>query len=329
MNTVAEMSGSRQEPPTKPLDQSTVQARTLRELVWRRFRSDRLAIVALVTIVVIVFCAIFAAQVVGLVGGRPPNQGSTKYLNEFGAPTGPTSVNIFGVDTLGRDIFSRVIYGARMSLLIAFLATAIGVCVGTAAGTVAGYYGGWIDSALSRTLDVALAFPLLLLAFGLSASCGTGNGCVGGTIQPGVGLVVGLLALASFPYVARLIRGQVLSIRSKEFVEASKAIGSSNRRIIFTHVLPNLIGPILVYATFMVPTNILLEAGLSYLGVGIQPPTASWGSMIAEASSVFRTAWWFMLFPGIALLITVLAFNLVGEALHDAIQPNRSRNGRG
>jgi peptide/nickel transport system permease protein len=274
-------------------------------------------------IIVIVLCAILAPEIVQLVGARPPDQESTAYMNQYGAMTGPSGHNLFGVDPLGRDIFSRVLYGARTSLIIAFAATAIGVCFGTLFGMLAGYYPR-ADMAVSRVLDLALAFPLLLLAFGLASACGTGSGCVGGAVRPGVPLVIGLLALASFPYVARLVRGQVLSIRRQEFIESARAIGTSNRRIMYSEILPNLLGPLLVYSTLMIPTNILLEAALSYLGVGVQPPTPSWGSMIADASNTFTVAWWYLVFPGVALLITVLAFNLVGDALRDALLPRRS-----
>jgi peptide/nickel transport system permease protein len=192
-------------------------------------------------------------------------------------------------------------------------------------GMVAGYYRGWVDTLLSRLTDVLLAFPILLLGLGLASACALGNGCLGGLIRPGLSTVIFVIALASWPYFARIIRGQVLSLREREFVEASRSIGASNLRIIVREVLPNLVAPIIVYTTLIIPTNILFEAALSFLGVGVQPPTASWGQMIAEAVGIFDTAWWYMLFPGLALLLTVLAFNLVGDGLQDALNPKAAR----
>jgi peptide/nickel transport system permease protein len=175
---------------------------------------------------------------------------------------------------------------------------------------------------LSRIMDVQLAFPVLLLAIGLGAACSL-KGCFGGVLQPGLPVVIFVIALAQWPYMARIIRGQVLSLREKEFIEAAKSLGASDRRIIFREILPNLVAPIIVYSTVLIPTNILFEAALSFLGVGVQPPTPSWGAMISEATSIFDIAWWFMLFPGLALLFTVLAFNLLGDGLQDALNPRR------
>ena len=174
-------------------------------------------------------------------------------------------------------------------------------------------------------MDVLLAFPILLLGIGLASACSLGNGCLGGLIKPGLTVVIFVIALAAWPYIARIIRGQVLSLREKEFVEAARSLGASNTRIVFREILPNLVAPIIVYTTLIIPTNILFEAALSFLGVGVQPPTASWGQMIADAVGIFDTAWWYMLFPGIALLLTVLAFNLVGDGLQDALNPRTAR----
>nr|MDQ4040614.1 ABC transporter permease [Actinomycetota bacterium] len=184
---------------------------------------------------------------------------------------------------------------------------------------------GWVDTVLSRLMDVLLAFPILLLGIGLASACALGDGCLGGIVQPGLTTVIFVIALASWPYVARIVRGQVLSLREREFVEASRALGSSNLRIMRVEILPNLIAPIIVYTTLIIPTNILFEAALSFLGVGVQPPTPSWGQMIADATSIFDTAWWYMAFPGLALVLTVLAFNLVGDGLQDALNPKSAR----
>ena len=171
-----------------------------------------------------------------------------------------------------------------------------------------------------------LAFPVLLFGLGVATACSGENGCLGGLIQPGLSVVVAIIVLANTPYVARIIRGQVLSLREKEFVEASRSLGAGNGRIMFRDILPNLVAPIIVYSSLFIPANILLEAALSFLGVGVQPPTPSWGDMLSDAVSNFDTAWWFMFFPGMALLLTVLAFNLVGDGLQDALNPKGSQS---
>ena len=198
--------------------------------------------------------------------------------------------------------------------------------IGVTMGMIAGFYRGWVDTVIARVIDVLLAFPVLLLGLGLASACSTKDGCLGGALEPGLTVVITIIVIANWPYVARIIRGQVLSLREKEFVEASKSLGASNRRIIFREILPNLVAPIIVYTTLFIPANILLEASLSFLGVGVQAPQASWGAMLSDASSIFDTAWWYMLFPGIALLFTVLAFNLVGDGMQDALNPKSSRS---
>jgi len=172
-------------------------------------------------------------------------------------------------------------------------------------------------------IDVVLAFPILLLGLGLAAACSGADGCVGGLVQPGLPVVIMVIAIINWTYIARIVRGQVLSLREKEFVEAARSLGASNRRIIVREVLPNLVAPLIVYSSLLIPANILLEAALSFLGVGVGGGTPSWGGMISEATSLFPDAWWFMLFPGLALLFTVLAFNLVGDGLQDALDPRR------
>jgi peptide/nickel transport system permease protein len=304
---------------------AAIEARTPLELFWRRLREDKVSMVALVFIVVLVLIAIGAPLIVKLVGARPPNQQGTQYLDAFGTPTGPTRTNIFGVDELGRDVFSRVLYGARVSLEVAVVATGIAVVIGVVIGMTAGFFRGWVDTVLSRIMDVVLAFPILLLAIGLASACSLGRGCLGGAIKPGLPVLILVIALASWPYIGRIIRGQVLSLREKEFIEASRSLGASNSRIIFRELLPNLVAPIIVYTTLVLPTNVLFEAALSFLGVGVQPPTSSWGQMIASAVPIFDSAWWYMVFPGVALVLTVLAFNLVGDGLQDALNPRADR----
>jgi peptide/nickel transport system permease protein len=302
-----------------------IAARSPLELFWRRIRDDKVALGAAIFILVLIVAAIFAPLIIKLVGTTGPTEQNPKTLDSFGTPTGPSGAHIFGVDQLGRDVFSRVVYGARVSLEVALVSTGIAVVIGTVMGMVAGFYRGWIDTVLSRLMDVLLAFPILLLGIGLASACALGNGCLGGLIKPGLTTVIFVIALAAWPYFARIIRGQVLSLREKEFVEASRSLGASNSRIIFREILPNLVAPIIVYTTLIIPTNILFEAALSFLGVGVQPPTASWGQMIADATGIFDTAWWYMLFPGVALVLTVLAFNLVGDGLQDALNPKTGR----
>jgi peptide/nickel transport system permease protein len=272
-----------------------------------------------------VMAAILAPLIIKLMGIPGPNVQNPKALDEFGTPTGPSADHPFGVDTLGRDVFARVLYGARVSLEVAIIATALSVTIGVIVGMTAGYYGSWIDTALSRLIDVLLAFPILLLALGLASACSLGNGCLGGLVKPGLTVVIFVISFVSWTYIGRIIRGQVLSLREREFVEASASLGASNRRILFREILPNLVAPIIVYSTLIIPQNILFEAALSFLGVGVQPPNASWGAMIADATSIFDTAWWYMLFPGAALLLTVLAFNLLGDGLQDALNPKTDR----
>ncbi|HTN24690.1 MAG TPA: ABC transporter permease [Solirubrobacteraceae bacterium] len=304
-----------------PAAAGAIAARSPLELFWRRLRADRVALGALIFIGLLVLVAVLAPLVVKLAGAPAPNVRSTDALDPtFGSATGPSADHLFGVDNLGRDVFSRVIYGARVSLEVAILATGSAVVAGVVVGMLAAYHGGWVDTVISRTLDVLLAFPILLLGIGLASACSLGDGCLG-LIQPGLGVVVVVIAIATFPYIARIIRGQVLSLREKEFVEAARSLGASDRRIIFRQILPNLVAPIIVYTTLVLPQNILFEAALSFLGVGVQPPQASWGQMISDASAEFEDAWWFMFFPGAALVLTVLAFNLVGEGLEDALHP--------
>ena len=300
---------------------AAIAARSPLELFRRRLRHDRVALAAAGFIVFLVFCAVFAPLIVKLVGVTGPTHQNPHALDSFGTPTGPSSSHPFGVDQLGRDVFARVLYGARVSLEVAIVATAISVLIGVTLGMIAGYFRGWIDTGISRVIDVLLAFPILLFGIGLASACSLGNGCLGGLIKPGLTVVIFVIAFVNWTYIARIIRGQVLSLREKEFVEASRSLGASNRRIIFRELLPNLVAPIIVYSTLVIPQNILFEASLSFLGVGIQPPDASWGQMLADATSIFDTAWWYMLFPGAALLLTVLAFNLLGDGLHDALNP--------
>ena len=302
---------------------SGIAARSPVQLFWRRLRRDKLAMVALAIVVLMVVMGVFAPLIVKALGLPDPQTQNQQLLGDFGEPSGPSAAHWMGVDERGRDVESRVIYGARVSLTVAFVSTALIVIVGVAAGLVAGYYRGRLDAALSRGMDLFLAFPVLVLALGLGVACADGCVKVGGTslIQPGLMVVIFVIAITGWPYMARIIRGQVLSLREREFVEASRSLGASDRRIIFREILPNLVAPIIVYATVLVPQTILAEAAFSFLGVGIDAEKASWGAMISDATSIFDEAWWFMFFPGVALLLTVLAFNIVGDGLQDALNP--------
>jgi peptide/nickel transport system permease protein len=301
-----------------------IAARSPLQLFWRRLRRDRVAMVSLGFIVLLVVVAIAAPLVVALLGLPGPYVQNSNLTNAFGSPLGPSLAHPFGVDQLGQDVMSRVIYGTRVALEVGILGTALATLIGVVVGLLAGFYRGWVDTVLSRFTDVVLSIPVLLLGLGVAAACGV-RGCVSGAIQPGLGVIIFIIVLANWPYIARIVRGLVLSLREKEFVEASRSLGASNARIMFREILPNLIAPVIVYATLLIPLNILLEAGLSFLGVGVRPPTASWGQMIAQATPIFNTAWWYMTFPGIALLLTVLAFNLLGDGLQDALNPRAAR----
>jgi ABC-type dipeptide/oligopeptide/nickel transport system permease subunit len=307
-----------------PLPESGVAALTPLQLFWRRFRQDRVALCSLGFVVFLLVVALAAPLIVKLLGLPGPSVQNPNLTDSFGSPLGPSLAHPFGVDQLGQDVMSRVIYGTRVALEVGILGTAVATLIGVVIGTLAGFYRGFLDTLLSRLIDVVLSIPILLLGLGIGAACAV-RGCVGGTIQPGLGLVIFLIALANWTYIARIVRGLVLSLRESEFVQASRALGASDTRIMFREIFPNLLAPIIVYSTLLIPLNILLEAGLSFLGVGIRPPTASWGQMIAAATPIFNTAWWYMTFPGLALLLTVLAFNLLGDGLQDALNPRVAR----
>jgi peptide/nickel transport system permease protein len=293
------------------------------EIFWGRFRKDRVALVALGVIVLLALIAIFAPLIAKVVG-HGPNALFRETLDDIGLPqTGPSADFYFGVDTSGRDVFVRTMYGARTSLTVALLATSIAVFLGIVLGMLAGYHRGWVDTLISRTIDLILSLPVLLFAIGIAATCSISpKGCLG-FIEPGVLLVTMIISLFTWPYIARIVRGQVLSLREKEFIEAARSIGAGSTRILFREILPNLAAPLIVYSTLIIPSNILFEASLSFLGVGIPSSTPSWGRMISEAASgqLYTVAWWMLLFPGIALIITTLAFNLVGDGLRDALDP--------
>ncbi|WP_353510914.1 ABC transporter permease [Intrasporangium sp.] len=289
---------------------ATIQGRSPWYLAWRRLRSDRVAMISLVVIVLVILMAIFAPVTTALTGHGVNDQYRDIGLTPDGLPVPPSRIFWFGTDDLGRDIFVRIAYGARISLLVGVVATAMTVFIGVVVGLAAGYLGGVVDTILARLIDVILSVPFLLVAIALVS-------IVGPSLLVTV-LVIGFFSWAS---VARIVRGQVLSLREREFIEAARSLGASDRRIMFVDVMPNVLAPVIVYASLLVPVVIVVEATLSFLGLGLPPPTADWGGMISSAQNYYTTAWWFVIFPGAALLITTLAFNLFGDGVRDAFNP--------
>ncbi|HYN95847.1 MAG TPA: ABC transporter permease [Pilimelia sp.] len=301
-----------------------IQGRSLWQIAWRRLKRDKVALAGAGVVVFLIVVAVCAPLIVAAFG-HPPNEFHQELISQEtlvpeGAFGGMSADFPFGVEPVnGRDIFSRVVYGARISLLIAFLATLLSVLIGTTLGVVAGYFGGWIDALISRTMDVFLAFPLLVFAIALAGVIpDAAFGLAGDTLR--IAMLVFIIGLFGWPYIGRIVRGQALSVREREFVDAARSLGARGPHIIFREMLPNLVAPILVYATLLIPTNILFEAALSFLGVGIRPPTATWGGMVSDAVN-FYTEPHFMFWPGMAIFITVLAFNLFGDGLRDALDP--------
>jgi peptide/nickel transport system permease protein len=294
--------------------ESPVAGRSPWELAWLRLRKDKTAIVSSGVVLCIVVVAIFAPFIAHLVGHGPNTQYLTTGLSPDGLPKAPSSTFLFGTDNLGRDIFVRTVYGARVSLIVGLAASLSAVIVGTTVGMVAGFIGGKIDLLLSRLMDVILSFPFLLAAIALVSVVG-----------PSLLVTIGVIAFFSWAAVGRIVRGLTLSIREKEYIEAARAVGESDFRLMYTEILPNLVAPLLVYTTLLIPSAISFEATLSFLGLGVVPPTASWGDMLATGVQYYQQAWWFITFPGIALLVTTVAFNLLGDSLRDALDPRGER----
>jgi len=247
------------------------------------------------------------------IGGR-----LVEVVSPDGIPLGPSSKFPLGADLVGRDVRSRMLYGGRVSLFVAGLGTLLALLLGLAAGMLAGFYRGLLDTAISRFVDAMMAIPVLLLAIALASVLQQGS----------VWVVILVLGLVNWTYLARIVRAEVLSLRERDFVEAARALGARDRAILVRHVLPSLIGPLIVFGTLSMAGNLLLESALSFLGVGIQPPMPSWGNMIQEAMTFYNVTWWIMLFPGLAILLTVVSLNLVGDGLRDALTPgarDRSR----
>jgi len=295
-------------------------------LFWERLRQDKAALAGGVVVCLLVLIALVGGPLAARITGHPENATYDSMTDAFGVPKGPNGSFWFGADAEGRDLFVRTMYGARTSLFVGIVATGVALLIGLIVGLIAGFYGGAVDTTLSRFADVLLAVPQILFAVGIVAACSTSKqGCLGGIVQPGLTVVIVVISLFSWSYIARIVRGYTLSLREKEFVEAARSLGASNLRIIATEVLPNLVGPLIVYATLLIPTNILFEAALSYLGLGVPPTEASWGAILNDASGLYDVAWWLMLFPGAFLIVTTLAFNLLGDGLRDAFDVRSER----
>jgi peptide/nickel transport system permease protein len=297
-------------------------------LFWERLRQDKAALGGGVVIVLLILIAIFGGPLAESITGHPQNQTYNNMTDAYGVPLGPNSTFWFGADSSGRDLFVLTMYGARTSLFVGIVASGFALLIGLVVGLVAGFFGGWVDTLLSRLGDVLLAVPQILIAVGVVAACSTTkSGCLGGVLQPGLTVVIAVITLFSWSYIARIVRGYTLSLREKEFVESARAAGASNLRILATEIFPNLVGPLIVYSTLLIPTNILFEAALSYLGLGVPATEASWGSLLSQVSSsgLYNVAWWMMVFPGAMLIITTLAFNLLGDGLRDAFDVRSER----
>jgi peptide/nickel transport system permease protein len=314
---------------TAALPAKAIEGRSPGRIAWLRLRRDRVALAGGAVVVLLILLAVFAPLIVSLLG-HPPDQLHEDQIDpNLGTPIHPfggiSRHFLFGVEPVnGRDLFSRVVYGARVSLLVAFLAAVVAVLLGTLFGIVAGYFGGWVDALVSRVMDLLLAFPQLLFIIALvSVVPDSLWGFSGSGVRMAVLIVV--IGFFGWPYVGRIVRGQTLALREREYVEAARSLGAGRGYILFRELLPNLVAPITVYTTLMIPTNILTEAALSFLGAGVKPPTPSWGQMLSAAVTVFQADPMFMIIPGLAIFVTVLAFNLFGDGVRDALDPKGTR----
>ena len=296
-----------------------VEGRSLGQIAWMRFKRDKVAVAGGIFVLLLALIAIFHT----FLAPHDPAALNTNLLDNNlggvpkGARSGMSGDHWLGIEpTLGRDILSRIIYGAWISLLIAIPATMLSVVLGAIAGVTAGYMGGAVDTAINWVMNVLLAFPVLVFSIALIAVIENVNRLI---------LLIVVIGFFGWPYIGRIIRGQTLSLREREFVDAARSLGAGNAHIIFKQLMPNLFAPLLVYTTLIIPTNILQEAALSYLGVGVQVPTSSWGQMLSNAVQWTEIDPFYMLVPGTALFLTVLAFNLMGDGLRDALDPRAGR----
>jgi peptide/nickel transport system permease protein len=302
------------EPPVESGTTRPIEAKNPWRLAWERLRGDKVAIASSAVILAIVLVALLAPLIADAAGHDPSETDQLNGLTPEGLPHGPSWSHLFGTDSLGRDVFIRVVYAARISLLAGVVACSLAVVVGVVIGLLAGYAGGPVDSVLSRTMDVILAFPFLLFGIALVSIVG-----------PSLGVVIGVIAFFACASVGRIVRGQTISQKEREYVEAARSLGASDIRIMFVDILPNLVAPVLVYLTLLIPSAIVFEATLSFLGLGVIPPTPTWGNMLAESLGFYQVAWWYVLFPAGALLLTTLAFNLLGDCVRDALDPRGDR----
>lgn len=295
-----------------------VQARSSLSLTMRRLLRDPASVASMIAIVLIVLFALGAPVVEALTGHGPTEQFRDTGLTPEGLPVPPGGEFLLGTDQLGRDILVRLAYGARVSLLVGVAASLLAALIGIVVGVVAGFVGGVTDTVLSRIIDLVMTVPFLLVSIALVSVVG-----------PSLGLSIGVIVFFGWTGLARVIRGQVLALRHREFVEAARSLGASRTAIMFRDILPNLVVPIIVYTTLMIPGAIVFEATLSFLGLGVVPPTPSWGNMLADAAngSLYLVAWWMVVVPGGALLLLTLAFNLLGDGLRDALDPSAAKGG--
>ena len=275
------------------------------QVFWRRLRRNRVALVGGAVVIVLFLVSLLAPWITPY---------DSDALDLYNVLMPPSAAHWFGTDELGRDVFTRVLFGAKISLKVGFVAVGIAVVIGTLIGLVSAYYGGWLDTILMRFVDIMLCFPTFFLILAVIAM-----------LEPSIWYIMIIIGLTGWMGVARLVRAEVLSIRERDYVLAARVIGASDFRIIFRHVLPNAIAPVLVSATLGVAGAILTESALSFLGIGVQPPTPSWGNILTSGKDYIEFAWWLSLFPGGAILITVLSYNLLGEGIRDALDPRLNR----
>jgi peptide/nickel transport system permease protein len=313
------------EPSASGLDIIAPEARqtlTPGQLVWRRFRKHNMAMMGGIGVILLLLFIIGGSFIV------PESAANQADLIQRLA--GPTAKHWFGTDSVGRDVFNRVIYGGQISLFIGFLAVILEVSLGTVIGGVAAYFGGWVDALLMRFTEAMLAIPNLFLLIVLSKFIGRNVGQVqilGRTFSGSIGIVILVIGITSWMYLARIVRANVLSLKEMDYISASKALGASHSRVFFSHLVPNTLGPIIVAATLGLAGAILLEAYVSFLGLGVQQPTSTWGNMMQQAQSfIIRGAWWMWVFPSSFIVLTILCINLLGDGLRDAFDPRSSRH---
>ncbi len=272
---------------------------------WPRLKRNRLAMAGGFVVVSLFFLSLVAS----VITPYHPSE-----INAWQVLSPPSWSHWFGTDELGRDVFSRVLFGARISLKVGFVAIGIAVVLGSTVGLIAGYYGGWVDTLLMRCVDVMLCFPAFFLILAIITF-----------LEPSIWYIMAVIGLTGWMGVARLVRAEVLTIREMDYIMAARCIGCSNLRIILHHIMPNALSPVLVAATLGVAGAILTESALSFLGIGVQPPTPSWGNILTSGKDYIEFAWWLSLFPGLAILVTVLAYNLLGEGIRDALDPRTNK----